>query len=51
VIPWTGRQMAVAKFIPHLRNEHALHRWDIAGDDYTSGELPGNMDLTPDSPA
>ena len=30
VIPWTGRRMAVAKFIPHLRNEHALHRWDIA---------------------
>ena len=23
VIPWTGRQMAVAKFTPHLRNEHA----------------------------
>jgi hypothetical protein len=23
VIPWTGRHMAVAKFIPHLRNEHA----------------------------
>ena len=36
VIQWTGRQMAVAKFIPHLRNEHALHRWDIAGDDDTS---------------
>ena len=45
VIPWTGRQMAVAKFIPHLRNEHALHRWDIAGDDDTSGELLGNMEL------
>jgi hypothetical protein len=45
VIPWTGRHMAVAKFIPHLRNEHVLHRWDIAGDDDTSGELLGNMDL------
>jgi len=33
VIPWTGRNMAVAKFIPHLRNEHVLHRWDVAGDD------------------
>jgi hypothetical protein len=21
VIPWTGRHMAIAKFIPHLRNE------------------------------
>ena len=45
VIPWTGRHMAVAKFIPHLRNEHALHRWDIAGDDEVSGELLGRMDL------
>jgi hypothetical protein len=45
VIPWTGRRMAVAKFIPHLRNEHALHRWDIAGDDETSRQLLGDMDL------
>jgi hypothetical protein len=45
VIPWTGRHMAVAKFIPHLRNEHALHRWDIAGDDEISEELLGGMDL------
>ena len=45
VIPWTGRHMAVAKFIPHLRNEHALHRWDIAGDDDTSAELLGNIEL------
>ena len=37
--------MAVAKFIPHLRNEHALHRWDIAGDDDTSGELLGDLAL------
>jgi hypothetical protein len=29
VIPWTGRQMAAATFVPHLRNEHALHRWDM----------------------
>jgi len=45
VIPWTGRRMAVVKFIPHLRNEHALHRWDIAGDDETSRQLLGDMDL------
>ncbi len=45
VIPWTGRQMAVAKFVPHLRNEHALHRWDIAGDDDTSLELLAGTDL------
>ncbi len=43
--PWTGRHMKVAKFIPHLRNEHALHRWDIAGDDDVSSELLGGMEL------
>jgi hypothetical protein len=48
VIPWTGRHMAVAKFIPHLRNEHALHRWDIAGDDDTSTDYP-TLDLDPAS--
>ena len=45
VISWTGRQVAVAKFIPHLRNEHALHRWDIAGDDDTSLALLADTDL------
>lgn len=45
VIPWTGRKMAVAKFIPHMRNEHALHRWDIAGDDSTSLSLLADSDL------
>lgn len=46
VIPWTGRSMAVAKFIPHLRNEHALHRWDIVGDDEASITLLGQPDLS-----
>jgi len=46
VIAWTGRRMAVAKFIPHLRNEHALHRWDIVGDDEVSFALLGQSDLT-----
>jgi hypothetical protein len=45
VIPWTGRHMAVAKFVPHLRNEHALHRWDVAGDDDMSRQLLGRDDL------
>jgi mycothiol maleylpyruvate isomerase-like protein len=45
VIPWTGRRMAVAKFIPHLRNEHALHRWDIVGDDEISRQLLDDVDL------
>jgi hypothetical protein len=46
VIPWTGRQMAVAKFTPHMRNEHAVHRWDVAGDDSTSLALLATPDLT-----
>jgi hypothetical protein len=45
VVPWTGREMAVAKFVPHLRNEHALHRWDLAGDDDLSAELLGDLGL------
>ncbi|MDQ6839836.1 MAG: maleylpyruvate isomerase N-terminal domain-containing protein [Actinomycetota bacterium] len=45
VIPWTGRQMAVNKFIAHLRNEHALHRWDIVGDDDVSLALLAHADL------
>jgi hypothetical protein len=46
VIPWTGRQMAVAKFLPHMRNEFAIHRWDIVGDDETSTELLSQPELT-----
>jgi hypothetical protein len=51
VIPWTGRHMAVAKFIPHLRNEHALHRWDVAGEDDISRQLLGTDDLVDHSVA
>jgi len=43
VINWTGRQMEVTKFIPHLRNEHALHRWDLVGEEEPS--LVGQLDL------
>lgn len=46
VIPWTGRQMAVAKFGPHLRNEFAVHRWDVVGDDDTGDELLARPELT-----
>ena len=45
-VPWTGRQMSVAAFIPHLRNEHALHRWDVVGDDGTGTALLAQADLT-----
>jgi hypothetical protein len=37
--------MAVAKFIPHLRNEHVLHRWDVVGEDDISRQLQGSDDL------
>jgi hypothetical protein len=46
VIPWTGRRMEVATFIPHLRNEHALHRWDVVGDDELGITLLSQADLT-----
>ncbi len=46
VIPWTGRQMAVVKFLPHLRNEFAIHRWDFAGDDEMSSRLLAQPELT-----
>lgn len=46
VIPWTGRQMVVAKFFPHMRNEFAIHRWDFAGDGDIGPELLAQPDLT-----
>jgi len=46
VIPWTGRQMAVAKFLPHVRNEFAIHRWDFAGDDEAGTDLLSQPELT-----
>lgn len=46
VIPWTGRQMVVAKFIPHMRNEFAIHRWDFAGDGETASRLLAQPELT-----
>lgn len=45
VIPWTGRQMPVAKFVPHMRSEFAIHRWDFAGEDKTSQALLGQPEL------
>lgn len=46
VIPWTGRRMAVAAFRPHLRNEFAVHRWDVVGDDDLGDELLAQPELT-----
>jgi hypothetical protein len=46
VIPWTGRQMMVKKFLPHMRNEYAMHRWDMVGDDDVGNELLSQQELT-----
>jgi hypothetical protein len=46
VIPWTGRQMVVAKFIPHMRNEFTVHRWDFAGDGDVGRALLAQPELT-----
>ncbi len=46
VIPWTERQMAVAKFLTHMRNEFAIHRWDVVGDDEIGTELLNQPELT-----
>lgn len=46
LVPWTGRQMKVASFSTHMRNELALHRWDLAGDDPISYRLLSQPELT-----
>jgi len=46
VIPWTGRQMPVAKFVPHMRNEFTVHRWDFAGDGEIGPHLLAQPELT-----
>jgi len=51
VIWWTGRNMEVAKFIPHVRNEFAIHRWDFVGDDEIGRELLSHAELVEHSVA
>lgn len=46
VVPWTGRQMVVRTFIPHVRSELTLHRWDLVGDDDTGTVLLAQEALT-----
>ncbi|HEY7138008.1 MAG TPA: maleylpyruvate isomerase N-terminal domain-containing protein [Acidimicrobiia bacterium] len=45
-VPWTGRQMKVSSFPTHMRNELALHRWDVVGDDEVSERLLDQPELT-----
>jgi uncharacterized protein (TIGR03083 family) len=46
VMPWTGRQMPSRMFLSHLRNELALHRWDLVGDDAAGRTLLSDPGLT-----
>lgn len=43
---WTNRVVRLDGFQKHVRNESALHRWDIVGDDDLSMELLSNHSLT-----
>jgi hypothetical protein len=45
VLDWTGRRMRVASFLPHLRGECAIHRWDIVGEDEIGDALLGQYEL------
>jgi len=44
-VAFTGWQMTATALAHHIRSELALHRWDIAGDDETSGELLAQPEL------
>lgn len=46
VMPWSGRQMPTAMFRSHLRNEFALHRWDLVGSDALGKALLSDFSLT-----
>ncbi|MCK7626541.1 maleylpyruvate isomerase N-terminal domain-containing protein [Streptomyces sp. RS10V-4] len=37
-VRWTGRHVTPAFFAEHMREELILHRWDVTGDDRTSGQ-------------
>lgn len=42
---WTGRTVPAKGFRTHMRNEDALHRWDLVGDDEDSGMLLAQPEL------
>jgi hypothetical protein len=46
VMPWSGRQMPTVMFRSHLRNEFALHRWDLVGSDALCKALLSDFSLT-----
>jgi uncharacterized protein (TIGR03083 family) len=46
IMAWSGRQMPTSMFRSHLRNEFALHRWDMIGSDDVSIQLFSDPSLT-----
>ncbi len=47
IMPWAGRQMPSVRFRSHLRNEFAMHRWDLIGSDATGRQMLSDFSLTP----
>lgn len=45
-VAWTGRTMKIPWFAEHMREELALHRWDITGDDATAQSALGEPWMT-----
>jgi hypothetical protein len=45
-IAFTGTRITVDELETHSRSEAALHRWDLVGDDDTSGRLLAQPELT-----
>jgi hypothetical protein len=45
-IAFTGTRVTVDELETHSRSEAALHRWDLVGDDDTSGRLLAQPELT-----
>jgi len=43
---FTGTSLTADRISTHSRSEAAIHRWDIAGDDFTSAELLAQPELT-----
>lgn len=39
VVPEVGFGFPIAELVTHMRQEFAVHRWDLVGDDETSAEL------------
>jgi hypothetical protein len=45
VLRWTNRRVHAAGFLKHSRNECAVHRWDLVGDDEESMALLSQQEL------